>query len=58
MAVTGHLSAHLAYGPIQFTVSAVEILDEESEATRATQTVRDAIRREGLEKANKKLPFG
>ena len=55
VAVTGRITPHLLYGPVQVTVTNIEILDAESTATRATAELRQAIRREGLDRTNKKL---
>lgn len=55
VAVTGRITPHLLYGPFQLTVTAVEVLDTESTATRATAELRQAIRREDLDQTNKRL---
>lgn len=55
VAVTGRITPHPLYGPFQLTVTSIEILDTESTATRATAELRQAIRREGLNRTNKQL---
>lgn len=55
VAVTGTLAASPMYGPFEFTVVAVEILDEESEATRTTRALREEIVAEHLDQVNKQL---
>lgn len=52
--VTGRMSAHLLYGPVQFSATRILVVDQESPATQTTRELRDAIRRDQLDQVNKR----
>lgn len=57
VAITGQGTAHNLYGPLQFTAQRIEVIDAESEATRAVAEMRHTIIAKGLDQANKALPL-
>lgn len=52
--VTGRLTGHLLYGPIQLTATGVRVVDAESSTTRAIKQLRTMIIDEGLRETNKR----
>lgn len=57
IAATGQLTSHLTYGPLQFTAAAVELLDEQSQATRSLVSLRRTLQDTGRDRINKSIPL-